>query len=124
MYTTTLKEHVQHLRAVFQVLRENDLYVKTEKCSFAQEEVLFLRHKIWDGKLMMNEAKVRAIQECEPPTKVTELCSFLGLVNYYRRFIKGYSVRAAPLTDLLKKEEHPIAYKRRKLNDTERRYMV
>ncbi|XP_059663382.1 uncharacterized protein LOC132309045 [Cornus florida] len=103
VYSATLEEHVQHLRAVFQVLRENDLYVKMEKCSFAQEKVLFLGHKIWNGKLMMDEAKVRAIQEWEPPTKVTELRSFLGLVNYYRRFIKGYSARAAPLTDLLKK---------------------
>ena len=51
----------------------------------------------------MDEAKVKAIQEWEPPTKVSELRSFLGLVNYYRRFLKSYSKRAAPLTDLLKK---------------------
>jgi hypothetical protein len=51
----------------------------------------------------MDENKVRAIQEWDPPTKVTESRSFLGLVNDYRRFIKGYSGRAAPLTDLLKK---------------------
>ena len=48
---------------------------------------------------------MHAIQEWEPPTKVHELRSFLGLVNYYRRFIKGYSARAAPLTDLLKKNK-------------------
>lgn len=52
---------------------------------------------------MMDQAKGKAIQEWEPPTKVPELRSFLGLVNYYRRFIKGYSAKAAPLTDLLKK---------------------
>ncbi|GKE34188.1 zinc finger, CCHC-type containing protein, partial [Tanacetum coccineum] len=61
-----------------------------EKCSFAQDEVEFLGHKI------------KAIQDWEPPTKVTELRSFLGLVNYYRRFIMGYSAIASPLTDLLK----------------------
>ena len=54
---------------------------------------------------MMDEAKVKAIQEWEPPTKVTELRSFLGLVNYYRRFIMGYSAIASPLTDLLKKNK-------------------
>ncbi|KAG8389639.1 hypothetical protein BUALT_Bualt02G0249900 [Buddleja alternifolia] len=53
----------------------------------------------------MDEAKIRAIVEWEPPTKVTELRSFLGLVNYYRRFINSYSSRAAPLTDLLKKNK-------------------
>lgn len=51
----------------------------------------------------MDESKVRAIQEWEPPRKVPELCSFLGLANYYRKFIKGYSAIVAPLTDLLKK---------------------
>ncbi|KAI5678652.1 hypothetical protein M9H77_09602 [Catharanthus roseus] len=51
----------------------------------------------------MEDTKVQAIQRWEPPTKVHELRSFLGLLNYYRRFIKGYSARAAPLTDLLKK---------------------
>ncbi|TXG73104.1 hypothetical protein EZV62_001683 [Acer yangbiense] len=56
-----------------------------------------------DGKLMMDGAKVKAVQEWEPPTKVPELRSFLGLVNYYRRFIHSYSAKASPLTVLLKK---------------------
>nr|GFB27918.1 uncharacterized protein [Tanacetum cinerariifolium] len=101
----TLEEHVLHLKQVFQVLRDNELYVKLEKCSFAQDEVEFLGHKIKDGGLMMDGAKVKAIQEWEPPTKVMELRSFLGLVNYYRRFIMGYSAIALPLTDLLKKNQ-------------------
>ncbi|GMQ12089.1 hypothetical protein CsSME_00054546 [Camellia sinensis var. sinensis] len=103
IYSTTLEEHVGHLQTIFKTLRENELYVKKEKCSFAKEEVSFLGHKIKGGKLSMEEDKVRAIKEWEPPTKVTELRSFLGLVNYYRRFIMGYSAIAAPLTDMLKK---------------------
>ena len=63
----------------------------------------FLGHRIKDGKLMMDDIKVKAIQEWDPPTKVPQLRSFLGLVNYYWRFIKGYSARATLLTDLLKK---------------------
>ncbi|XP_075091949.1 putative mitochondrial protein AtMg00860 [Nicotiana tabacum] len=50
----------------------------------------------------MDGTKVRAIQEWEAPIKVIELRSFLGLVNYYRQFISGYSAKAAPLTGLLK----------------------
>ena len=105
MYSNSLEEHVQHLKQVFQVLREHELYVKKEKCSFAKQEVEFLGHRIKEGKLMMDPAKVQAIQEWQPPSKVPELRSFLGLVNYYRRFIKGYSAIAAPLTDLLKKNK-------------------
>ncbi|XP_042951365.1 uncharacterized protein LOC122286598 [Carya illinoinensis] len=103
IYSTTLKEHVEHLRIVFKVLKENQLYVKKEKCSFAMDKVHFLGHKIHDGKLSMEEGKVKAIKGWDPPTRVIKLRSFLGLVNYYRRFIKGYSARAFPLTDLLKK---------------------
>lgn len=54
---------------------------------------------------MMDETKVRAIQGWKAPTKVPELQSFLGFVNYYRRFIKGYSNIAAYLTNLLKKSQ-------------------
>ncbi|GJY73397.1 transposon ty3-I gag-pol polyprotein [Tanacetum coccineum] len=89
VYSHTLEEHVLHLKQVFQVLRDNELYVKLEKCSFAQDEVEFLGHKIKDGGLMMDGAKIKAIQDCEPPTKVTKLRSFLGLVNYYRRVPSG-----------------------------------
>ncbi|GKV19476.1 hypothetical protein SLEP1_g29735 [Rubroshorea leprosula] len=73
VYSETLEEHVQHLRQVFQVLRENELYVKPEKCSFAQQEVMFLGHWVGHGKISMDSAK-------------------------------GYSARATPLTDLLKKK--------------------
>lgn len=50
------------------------------------------------------KAKAKTIQDLEPSTKVTELRSFLGVVNYYRSFIKGFSTRVTPLTDLLKKD--------------------
>ena len=79
VYSNTLEEHVQHLKRVFQVLREHELYMKKEKCSFAKQEVEFLGHRIKDGKLMMDPAMVQAIQEWQPPTKVSELRSFLGL---------------------------------------------
>nr|GEY30013.1 hypothetical protein CTI12_AA187700 [Tanacetum cinerariifolium] len=88
-----------------EVLAYNELYMKLEKCSFTQDEVEFLGHKIKDGGLMMDDAKIKAIQDWEPPTKVTELRSFIGLVNYYERFIMGYSAIASYLTDLLKKNK-------------------
>ncbi|XP_021616670.1 uncharacterized protein LOC110617986 [Manihot esculenta] len=105
VYSRTLEEHARHLKQVFKVLRDNELYVKKEKRSFAQQEIPFLGHIVGHGKIRMDESKIRAILDWEPPKKVPELRSFLGLVNYYRRFIKGYSTIAAPLTDMLKEKK-------------------
>ena len=58
---------------------------------------------IGDGKIRMDPKKIRAIMDWEAPIKATDLRSFLGLANYYRRFIEGHSAIAAPLTILLKK---------------------
>ncbi|KAE8690961.1 Detected protein of unknown function [Hibiscus syriacus] len=85
-YYQTLEEHVEHLRKVFQVLHENELYVKEEKCSFTQKEV-------------------HAIDEWNLPIKVSELIAFLGLANYYRWFVKGYSKMTTPLTEVLNKNK-------------------
>nr|CAD1842523.1 unnamed protein product [Ananas comosus var. bracteatus] len=69
-----------------------------KKCIF-----LATGHWIGQGLIRIDQRKVRAISECETPTAVSELWPFLGLVNYYRHFIVDYPTRAAPLTDLLKK---------------------
>ncbi|KAA3465551.1 reverse transcriptase [Gossypium australe] len=108
LMTKSLEEHVRHLREVFQTLRENELYVKEEKCLFAQREVPFLGHIVGGGKIQIDKSKIRAIFDWEPPTKVTELRSFLGLANYYQRFIEGYSKITIPLIDLLKKGKKAI----------------
>nr|GEV84874.1 hypothetical protein [Tanacetum cinerariifolium] len=89
----------------FVVVYLDDIVVYSHTLEEHVDEVEFLGHKIKDGGLMMDDAKIKAIQEWEPPTKVTELRSFLGLVNYYRRFIMGYSAIASPLTNLLKKNQ-------------------
>ena len=80
------------------------MYVKKEMCEFAHTEIKFLGHLISKSQIRMDGAKVAAIRDWPTPTKVTELQLFLGLANYYKRFIKGYSKIACPLTNLLKKE--------------------
>ena len=80
------------------------MYVKKEKCEFSQTEIKFLGHLISKSHIRMDGAKVASIRDWLAPTKVTELRSFLGLANYYRRFIIGYSKIAFFLTYLLKKE--------------------
>ncbi|KAL0307383.1 UNVERIFIED_CONTAM: Transposon Ty3-G Gag-Pol polyprotein [Sesamum calycinum] len=91
------------LRINFNKLRENQLYLKREKCAFAQQRIKFWGHIIEHGHIRMDLGKVKAIQEWKTPKNVTEFRSFLGLANYYRRFLEGFSRRATPLTALLKK---------------------
>ncbi|KAL5579059.1 hypothetical protein UlMin_011501 [Ulmus minor] len=97
VYSSTMEEHKKHLEMVFQKLRENQLYVKREKCAFAQTRINFLGHIIERGQIKMDMKKVKAIQEWKTPANVRELRSFLGLANYYRRFVDEYSKTVAPL---------------------------
>ena len=69
-------------------LREHQLYVKKEKCEFAQQEIRFLGHKVSKGLVKIDERKVQAILDWPPLSKVTKLMSFLGLANYYRKFVR------------------------------------
>lgn len=86
-------------------LRVHQLYLKLEKCQFAQEVIKFLGHVISRGEVRMDRAKMAAILDWLAPVKVTELRSFLSLANYYRHFIKGYSRKVAPPTDVLRKDQ-------------------
>jgi len=84
IYSGSLEEHAEHLRKVFQRLRENKLYAKLEKCEFGVTEVDFLGHRITQEGLKMDDHKVKAIVDREPPKSVPALRSFLGLASYYR----------------------------------------
>jgi hypothetical protein len=103
IYSGSLEEHAEHLRRVFQRLRENKLYVKLEKCEFRVTEVDFLGHRITQEGLKMDDHKVKAILDSELPKLVLALRFFLRLASYYRKFIKNFAKMVAPLTNLLKK---------------------
>ncbi|KAL0361546.1 UNVERIFIED_CONTAM: RNA-directed DNA polymerase [Sesamum radiatum] len=83
IYNGTLAEHVEHLWQVLTRLRQHELYAKVSKCSFAQETISFLGHIVERGRTRMDPKKVQTIEEWQPPSDVYDLCSFLGLANYY-----------------------------------------
>ena len=104
IYSRTFEEHVNHLSLVLSQLRKYTLYVKMEKCEFSQQEIKFLGHLVSKNKVRMDPKKVQAIVDWKAPRHVKDLRSFLVLAKYYRKFIVGYSKRAAALTDLLNKD--------------------
>ncbi|TYK06491.1 putative mitochondrial protein [Cucumis melo var. makuwa] len=73
VYSSTMKEHKDHLQMVFQKLKENQLYVKKEKCSFVQQQINFLGHVIECRRIDMEEGKIVAIHDWGIPKSVTLL---------------------------------------------------
>ena len=90
--------------AVLSKLEEYDLYLKPEKCSFAQTSIEYLGLVISEGQIAMDPAKVTAITEWPPPKSVRQVQAFLGFCNFYRRFIQDFSHVARPLFELTKKD--------------------
>lgn len=103
VFSTSLEEHVQHLDQVFQVLEQNQLYVKRSNCSFAQPALEYLGHIISAQGVETYPNKIIVVTQWPQPTSVKQLRGFLGLAGYYRKFIGNFSIISRPLTNLLKK---------------------
>ena len=98
------KEHLKRLELVLQKLNKAGLKVKSEKCKFFESHVEYLGFIIDAEGLHPCEAKVKAIAEFPCPENYTQLKSFLGLVNYYGKFVRNMSDLLQPLYSLLKKD--------------------
>jgi len=90
---------------VIKRLEENDLYVKLEKCKWNVREVGFLGVVIGPEGIKMEEEKVKGVMEWPTPKCVKDVQKFLGLANYYHRFIEGFASIARPLHDMVKKDK-------------------
>src|SRR3954451_15510950 len=86
------------------LLQQNKLYAKVSKCEFFKERVEFLGHIVSSEGVETEAKKVQMIADWPEPKNIKEVMSFLGLCNYYRRFIKGYLAISAPITNLLRKD--------------------
>lgn len=104
VYSTCLEAHLLHLQQVLEVLQHNQLYAKQSKCHFGCEKVEYLGHIIFGERVRTDSKKTKAMLNWPAPTSLKSLRGFLGLIGYYRKFIKGYDQLASPLTDLLRKD--------------------
>lgn len=99
---STEEEFLGNIEAVLQKLRNNGLHLKKEKCQFLLESITYLGHKIDEFGLHPTQDKVTAIVNSSRPTNVSEVRTFLGLINYYQKFLPNVSTKLAPIYALLK----------------------
>ena len=109
IYSNNDKDHKERTKQVLQCMKELDLYLKLEKCSFNVLEVEYLGMIVKPGSLAMDPVKVAGIADFPIPSKVKDVQSFLGFANFYQRFIPHYSDTACLLLDLTKKT-HPWSW--------------
>ena len=100
----SVEEHNSTLYKVLSILKQTGIKVNAKKCSFFTDKVQYLGHIFDRQGVQPNQEKVRAIIEAPSPKDVKQLQSFLGLCNFYSRFIQNYSQVVAPLYYLLRKE--------------------
>ena len=100
VFSNTLEDHRQTVREVLQILRENKLYLKPEKCDFEKTKIDYLGMIIWKGHVQMDPVKVQGVATWPEPECKKDVQSFLGFCNFYRRFIRDYGRIAKPLTSL------------------------
>ena len=105
IFSSDFNQHLRHLQLLFQKLREANLKIKPTKCDFAADNVTYLGHVITEDGNKVDQKKVEAVRDFPVPKNESQLRSFLGLCQYYRRFVFGFSHLSGPLNNLLKKSE-------------------
>jgi hypothetical protein len=104
IYSKNIKDHLNHLKAVLELLQNHQLYAKLSKCQFGCQEVEYLGHLISEEGVKADPSKIEAMLNWAIPRTIKALRGFLGLTGYYRKFVKGYGGIAVPLTRLLRKD--------------------
>ncbi|GJU75751.1 putative reverse transcriptase domain-containing protein [Tanacetum coccineum] len=100
IYSKNKKGHEEHLKAILELVKKEELYAKFSKCEFWIPRVQFLGHVIDRQGIHVDPAKIESIKDWASPKTPTEIRQFLGLAGYYRRFIEGFSKIAKPMTKL------------------------
>jgi len=104
IFTETAEQHQEITRRVLELLRENQLFLKPDKCEFQKTKVEYLGVIISHNSVEMDPVKVAGVAEWPAPSTKKEVQSFLGFTNFYRRFIRDFSRHARPLFDLTKND--------------------
>ncbi len=104
VHSENWEDHLRHLEAVLSKLREVNLKLNPGKCCFATESIVFLGYVVNKEGTKLDPKKIDEVLRFPEPTTVTSVRSFLGLIGYYRKYVRGYSRLAGSLFDLMKKD--------------------
>lgn len=104
IFTEDMTLHREVVRKVLDILKQNKLYLKAEKCEFEKTKVEYLGLIISQGQIEMDPVKIEGVSKWPTPSNVTEVQSFLGFTNFYRRFIRDFAGIAKPLHELARKD--------------------
>lgn len=103
IYSKTASEHLAHLRAVFDTLRQHTIFLKQKKCKFGLTKLKFLGHIVSSQGVSPDPDKVKAVADWPVLQDVHDVQCFMGLCNYFRKFIPGYAQMVRPITQLTRK---------------------
>ena len=106
----TAEEHLTHIQQVLKKLRTAHFSMKLSKCHFFTKDIQYLGHTLSPKGIDPLPSKTQTIKNMHPPKTPKQVCAFLGLVRYYRKFIRNFTKIAKPLTLLPTSKQHSIGY--------------
>ena len=101
IFSKSVEDHLRHVDEVLTALSTAGVSLRLRKSKFFTKTIEYLGHIVRPGTIEVNEASTKSLREAKYPETLTELRSFLGFTNVYRKFIRGYTKKAKPLYDLL-----------------------
>ena len=100
IFSKSWEDHLMHIRTILESLRKQQLFCKPAKCLFGSLKILYLGHMLTGQSISPDPKKLQSVEEWPIPESVTQVRSFLGFANYFRRFIKNYADIAKPLDEI------------------------